>query len=315
MSSLSDLVTTLAVTLGLAGAPSGPTVQGYVEGEYLRVAAPVAGTLERLLVSRGQTVADGTPLFALDRTTAQAERDRAAAALAQARATLDDLRKGRRPEELTVIAAQKSQAEAALRYSQAQLRRQETLARHSVNAEDQLDAARTAHDRDLARLAELTAQWQVATLPARPDQIAAAEQAVAQAVAALTQAERRLAELAPTAPTDALVEDTLFNPGEWVPANAPVVSLLPPARVKLVFFVPEPLLTRVRPEGTVGVRCDGCPPGLTALVTYRSPRAEYTPPVIYSVGSREKLVFRVEARPNVPDALAPGLPVDVDLAP
>uniref|UniRef100_UPI00054EC4B5 HlyD family efflux transporter periplasmic adaptor subunit n=1 Tax=Azospirillum brasilense TaxID=192 RepID=UPI00054EC4B5 len=142
-----------------------------------------------------------------------------------------------------------------------------------------------------------------------PEQIRAAENAVAQAEAALAQADKRLTELAPPAPEAALVEDTLFNPGEWVPAGAPVVSLLPPV------FVPELLMARVRPGDRVTVRCDGCPPGLSARVTYVAPRVEYTPPVIYSVGSREKLVVRVEARLEDGATLNPGLPVDVELPP
>jgi len=311
---LAETLAAIAVALGLGGANAVPLAHGYVEGEYLLVAAPASGTLETLSVTRGAQVAAGAPLFALDLTTARAERERLAAALSQARAQLADLRKGKRPDELAVVAAQKAQAEAALRYSAIDLERQQTLVARKVSSDDRLDAARAAFDRDRARLAELTAQLAVSNLPARPDQLRAAEDAVTQADAALAQAVKRLAELAPLAPADALVEDTLFNPGEWVPAGSPVVSLLPPGNVKLVVFVPEPLMNRVRPGADLRVRCDSCPPDLTARVTYVSPRAEYTPPVIYSIGSREKLVFRVEARPEAGAALLnPGLPVDVEL--
>lgn len=314
MSWVSETLAALAVALGLGAGPA-PVAHGYVEGEYLRIAAPAAGTLDTLSVARGNRVAAGAPLFALDLTSARAERERLAAAVGQARAQLADLKKGKRPEELAVIAAQKAQAEAALRYSAAEMERQQTLVARRVSSDDRLDAARAAFERDQARLAELSAQLVVSNLPARADQLRAAEDAVTQAEAALAQAEKRLAELAPLAPADALVEDTLFNPGEWVPAGSPVVSLLPPGNAKLVLFVPEPLMNRVKPDGVLAVRCDGCPAGLTARVTYVSPRAEYTPPVVYSVGSREKLVFRVEARPEGGAALNPGLPVDVELAP
>lgn len=317
MSWFSETLAAVLAVLGLGGGDAVPLAHGYAEGEYLRIAAPVAGTLDSLDVVRGGRVEAGAPLFALDRTAARAERDRLAAALGQARAQLADLRMGKRPDELAVVAAQRAQADAALRYSEAELARQQTLVARKVSSEDRLDAARAARDRDRARLEELTAQLAVSNLPARPDQIRAAEDAVAQAEAALAQAEKRLADLAPLAPESALVEDTLFNPGEWVPAGAPVVSLLPPGKRKLVVFVPEPLMVRVRPGDRLPVRCDGCPPGLSARVTYVAPRAEYTPPVIYSVGSREKLVFRVEARledgASLNPGLPPGLPVDVEL--
>ncbi|HEY0838046.1 MAG TPA: biotin/lipoyl-binding protein, partial [Azospirillum sp.] len=127
MSWFTDTLAALAVTLGLGAAPSAPLVQGYVEGEYLRIAPPVAGTLQELAVARGQTVTRGEPLFTMDLAGARAERARLAAALAQARAQLADLTKGRRPEELAVVAAQQAQAEAALAYSHAELKRQEAL--------------------------------------------------------------------------------------------------------------------------------------------------------------------------------------------
>jgi HlyD family secretion protein len=320
MTGIGDWLAGLLAAVGLAAdEPAGRIVQGYVEGEYVQVAAPAAGTLAALPVERGRTVRAGDPLFALDLRTAAAEHDRAAAALAQAEAQLADLQTGRRPEELAVIAAQRAQADAAFKLAEAQLRRQEALVAGGTTAGDRLDQARAAYERAYAWAAQLTAEWQAATLPARPGQIRAAEAGVAMAEAALVQAERRLAELAPSAPADALVEDTYFTVGEWVPAGTPVVSLLPPEGLKLRFFVPEPALAGLAPGDAVGVACDGCPADLTAVVTYLAPEAEYTPPVIYSVGSRDKLVFLAEARPAgdaaAIAALHPGLPVDVELPP
>ncbi|WP_448189604.1 HlyD family secretion protein [Azospirillum sp. sgz301742] len=315
MSWIGDTLAALAVTLGLASGSSGHRVQGYVEGEYLRVAAPIAATLETLSVTRGQVVKAGEPLFALDLMAAKAERARLAAGLAQARSLLTDLLTGKRPEELAVVAAQRDQAEASLRYSEADLKRQEDLVQARVSSPEKLQAARSAFERDRGRLAELTAQLAVSRLPARPDQIQAARDAVAMAEAALAQQDRRLSEMAPAAPVDARVDDTLYNPGEWVPAGSPVVSLLPPGRVKVIAFVPEPLMAGVHPGDRVSLRCDGCPAGLTARVSFVASRAEYTPPVIYSIGSREKLVFRIEAKPEDGASLNPGLPVDVELGP
>jgi HlyD family secretion protein len=115
------------------------------------------------------------------------------------------------------------------------------------------------------------------------------------------------------APEDALVENTFFNVGEWVPAGSPVVSLLPAFRVKLRFFVPEEDVAQAKIGKPVHFTCDACPPGLKATITYVSPRAEFTPPVIYSQSARTKLVFLVEARPEPAQApLSPGLPVAVE---
>jgi HlyD family secretion protein len=115
------------------------------------------------------------------------------------------------------------------------------------------------------------------------------------------------------APRDGQVTDTLYVQGEWVPAGSPVVALLPPANIKVRFFVPEKILGSVKTGQAVSVRCDGCEKPISAHISYISPQAEYTPPVIYSRENRAKLVFLVEARPAPVEAaeLHPGQPVEV----
>ncbi|MBX7249795.1 MAG: HlyD family secretion protein, partial [Caulobacteraceae bacterium] len=132
-----------------------------------------------------------------------------------------------------------------------------------------------------------------------------------QAAEALSEAEIRARLLAPAAPVEARVEDVFFQQGEWAPANQPVVALLPDARVKLRFFVRETEVNLYRPGARLTFRCDGCGGPQGATVTWVSPRPEFTPPVIYSRDSRDKLVFLVEARPDRPRTLTPGQPVDV----
>ena len=131
---------------------------------------------------------------------------------------------------------------------------------------------------------------------------------------ALAQAQWRLDQKAQSAPADALVVDTLYRPGEYVAAGAPVVSLLPPGNVKVRFYVPETTVANVRPGMTASVRCDGCGEPIPVRIDFVAPEAEYTPPVIYSRENRAKLVFLVEARPERPaSVLRPGLPVEVSL--
>ena len=131
----------------------------------------------------------------------------------------------------------------------------------------------------------------------------------ARARAGLAAADARLTDLAPRAPAAGRIEDVFYQPGEWVPANQPVLALLPDDRIRLRFFVPEQALSAYAPGKTVRFTCDGCAPNLNARITYISPRPEFTPPVIYSREARDRLVYLVEARPNV--RLNPGQPVDV----
>jgi HlyD family secretion protein len=91
------------------------------------------------------------------------------------------------------------------------------------------------------------------------------------------------------------------------------VSLLPPENIFVRFFVPEPRLAEVHIGDQVKLVCDNCPADLAATISFISPQAEYTPPVIYSESIRAKLVYMVEARPSPEQAalINPGQPVAV----
>lgn len=313
----------ILASLGMLGALAacsngGPRVyQGYAEGEYVRVAAPFAGTLQKLAVARGAQVRAGDSLYALEQENEAAARREAQERLRNAEAQLANLRKGKRPTEIDAIRAQYAQAEAALKLSQAQLKRSEELVARSFISKERLDEARANRDRDSQRLAELKAQLATARLAARPDEVKAAEYNVEAARAALAQAEWRLAQKSVKSPVAGLVQDTYFVVGEWVNANQPVVSLLPPQNIKLRFFVEERHLGRVTVGQKLAATCDGCSAPIAAAVTFISPQAEFTPPVIYSRQERAKLVFLVEARPAPQDAvkLHPGQPVEVSFVP
>jgi HlyD family secretion protein len=294
-----------------AEAPAG--YQGYAEGEYVRVASSFAGRLERLNVRRGDTVKPGLPLFALESENEAAARREAEQRLRAAEAQLANLQKGRRPTEIAAIEAQLGQAEAALKLSQAQLRRSEQLVAQNFVSRERLDEARSAYERDRAHVGELQADLATAGLAARQDEIRAARASVEAAQAALAQAEWRLDQKSVRSPVGGVVADTLFVMGEWVPAGAPVANLLPPENIKVRFFVPEQALGSIALGQSVSISCDGCAAPIPAKVTFVSPRAEYTPPVIYSRESRAKLVFLIEARSSREDAvkLHPGQPVDV----
>lgn len=305
----------LAGALTACGDQPTDALQGYAEGEYLRVASPVAGQLARLHVSRGADVTAGDPLFALEQENEAAARRQAREQLRQAEAQHRNLLTGKRPEEIDAVRAQLAQAEATLRFSDANLERQEELVRAKFVSKEAADTARSARDRDEARVSELKAQLAAAKLAARPDEIRAAQAATAAARAALAQADWRLEQKSSLAPQTARVIDTLYVQGEWVPAGLPVVTLLPAANIKLRFFVSEKILGSIRVGQAVSVRCDGCGEPITASVSYVSSQAEYTPPVIYSRENRAKLVFLVEARPAPAETakLHPGQPVEVTL--
>jgi len=297
--------------------PRRNTVQGYVEGEFVYVASPLAGQLDTLAVKRGAQVRKGEPLFTLECGLETAARDEAERKLNQGKASLEDSKKGRRPTELNSAEAQLKQARAALVLSEKEFQRQYELRQRDVTSIQDFDRARSARDQDRNRVAQLDADLQTAHLGSREDQIAAAEANVRALQAALAQAEWSLSQKRQGAPQDALVFDTLYQQGEWVAAGRPVVALLPPPNLKVCAFVPETRVGAIHPDDPVRVFVDGIAGSFAGRVSFISPQAEYTPPVIYSQESRGKLVFMVEIRFDAATAekLHPGQPVDVEFAP
>jgi len=304
------------VLVAACGQSAERPLQGYIEGEYVRVAAPFAGTLQQLAVQRGGQVVAGAPLFTLERENELALRRQAEQQLQAAKARLADLQTGKRASEVEMVAQQLRQAQAARDLSAANLKRQESLAKSGFISDAALDDARTKLRNDEARVQELTASLATARLPGRPDEIRAAEADAAAARDSLAQADWKLGQRAVAAPTAGRVSDTYFVVGDWVPAGGVVVSLLPPANVKIRFYVAEPLLGSLKAGQTIRFDCDGCGSTQEAVVSFIADRAEFTPPVLYSKENRAKLVFLVEARPTAEIAarLNPGQPVDVTLA-
>lgn len=306
------LVTGLLATLAGCSRPPASTFQGYLEGDFVYIASPLAGRLDTLAITKGSRIETATTLFTLEHAAEAAAAQQAAARLASAQARLADARKGSRPTELDTVAARLAQARATAELSRLESDRQAALFKNQVIAATDYDRARLTHERDLRVVDDLAAQLATARLGARPDAVAAATQEVAAAAAALAQAEWSVSQKTRTAPGPALVYDTLFRVGEFVPAGQPVVSLLPPENIKVRFFVPEPALATLRPGQHVRVQLDGRSP-LDATISYVSPQAEYTPPVLYNRDNRAKLVFLIEAVFSPEDArdLHPGQPVDV----
>jgi HlyD family secretion protein len=319
---MKKLIPVLIIALAVAGfftrnywLPQGANVAnylGYVEGDTVMIASPVAGRIVARVAEQGHSIAKGSPVFELDSATAKAELARAEAAVAQARAQLDNLRAGKREPEQEVTRAQRREAEASLAFAKQELIRATELSTTGTASKLRLDQAVAQVQQWQARVEQFAAAEAVGNLGGRAQEIAAAEAGVAEAKAVAAQASARLADLSPLAPFDCLVENTFYDVGEWVAAGQPVVSLLAPDHIKIRFFVPEGAAALARPGTEVSFTCDACKAEMRAVITYAATQAEFTPPVIYSQGARAKLVFLVEARPLGDAAeLRPGLPVEV----
>jgi HlyD family secretion protein len=304
-----------ALLASCSGGSSG-AFQGYIEGEYVCVAAPLGGALTNLAVARGGSVTNGQLLFELERGSEADAVRQAEKNLAQAQSQLDDLTKGQRPTEIASFEAQLERAKANLKLSGDQFTRREQLGSADVVSKEELDQARTQRDADQAQVNQLAANLETARLGGREDAIRAAQAAVASQTAALDKAKWSFDQKRQFAPTNAFVQDTLYRQGEWVAAGTPVVELLPPANLKVRFFVPETALAQIKTGQSVEVSFDGAAKKYSATVNCISTQAEFTPPVLYNRENRAKLVYMIEAKFSPADAanLRPGQPVDVKLS-
>lgn len=305
----------LAAQLFAQCGPAEPLAVGYVEGEYTLLAPISTARLLEVPVRRGERLKAGAIVAEQERRDAEIAVAEAEAAASKAKAQLENLRQGKRPEEIAVIEAALTSAAAKLNEARRNLQRQQDLARRGFSSQSDLEAAGTTVETAQASVAELTANLAVARLPARDEEIVAASSAAEQAVASLEAARWRLEQRSIAAPADGQVNDVLLRQGEVSGPSAPVVSFLPDGATKLKLYVAEPSLAGLRQGARLQVRCDGCGDNQFAIISYIADEPEFTPPVIYSLNRRQKLVYLVEARPEAEAArLKPGQIVDVVLA-
>lgn len=270
------LVVTLALFAAACSREPSNVMQGYGEADYIYLASQESGVLGELYVREGDAVEAGARVFTLDseRLALNAQSANAQAAAASS-------------------AIRTAQAQANL--AQANYARGLELFNRGFYPRARLDSDRAARDTANAQLAQARRE--------------------ASAVSASSGlARQRVSDLGGAAPAAGTIEQIYLRPGEIVTAGQPIAALLAPENMKVRFFAPEALLAQLRVGGRVMVSCDGCDAPQAATISFIAREPQFTPPVIYSLDQREKLVFLVEARLDAAGPIRPGMPVDVRLA-
>jgi HlyD family secretion protein len=288
--------------------------QGYAEADFVKVGPTQQGLLTSVFVMRGDQVTTKARLFEQDDTADRAAREQASRQLKQAQEQLANLQSGGKETEIAQAEANLADARATRDRTQLDLTRMERLAPSGAATQQRLDQARADFRSAAARVQALEAALAQQRAPLGREREVMAQQAMVEAAhAAVEMAQWRLDQRRVVAPVAGVVADVMARPGETMQAGAPVISLLPPENIFVRFFVPEPMLAKVHRGEEVAIACDRCPAEFKAKISFISPQAEYTPPVIYSEASRAKLVYMVEARPPREGAilLNPGQPVAV----
>jgi HlyD family secretion protein len=284
---------------------------GYIEAEFVYVNAPQSGWIEALPATEGDRVLPGQVLVALDTDQQNAILAEAKAKLAQAQANSQDLATGARREEILELEAALSEAQAQLALAESDRKRWLPLVDKGTAPKSRRDEVEANFDAAEARVLRVEKQIQVAHLAGRDATRDAAAAAVTSAQAVVDQAEWQLSERQIIARNTGRVEEVFHRQGEFVPQGSPILALIPDDALKVRFFVPQDRLPQLQIGMAVDVAPDGVAQPIAAKVSYIANEAEFTPPVIYSKDSRDKLVFLVEAKLAVGAGLHPGLPVDV----
>lgn len=252
-------------------------LQGYMDADYTYVSSSFSGNLIQLSVSRGRSVTKGQDLFILDAQPEQSQLQNAEAHVVEATAKL-------------------KKQEIELTYQTALLKRYQKLIKTSGVSQEEFDKINNQYQNAQASLKSYQGNLQAS-------------------LAELEKAKWSKSSKTINAPISGYVYDTYYTVGELVPVAKPVVSLVAPENLKVVFYISEPLLAKIRLQQEVNIICDGCATSIPALISYISSQNEYTPPNIYSEDTRTKFIYRIEAKPNKSAfmQLHPGQPVSVKL--
>ena len=301
----------IAIVIPGFGAAPDQSWNGYVEADYVYVAAASSGPIESIAVREGDVVAAGDLLFVLQQSQQQALLRAAEARSAAAVANAKNLSTGSRAEEVQVIRASLSKAEADLHLAETTLARSEKLAAEGLTPEAKVEQDRATLASAKAQVAQLQAQLAVSELPARDPLQLQAEANLLAAQADADKARSDLGDRTVTAPVAARVERLYFGRGEMAAAGVPVAALLPAKALKVKFYIAESDRAAFTLGDVVNVSCDGCAQGLTATLSYFASDPQFTPPIIYSREERTRLTFLAEAVLDETGGMRPGQPVTV----
>lgn len=284
---------TLALALLAAGCEEPQDAKhlvGYVEADLVYLSSQEGGAIAEIMVKEGDAVDEGGVVFRLNPSKASIAIDEASA---QAAAHID---------AAGALAKAVAEAEAQHDIARRTYERSRSLWGQGYATDQRADSDRAALEAARARLARVRAER---------DQAANQSEAMKAAVALWRQ---RLEDMTVTAPSKGVIERLYRRRGEVVGAGDPVAALRPVGAIKIRFYAPQPVLSSISTGAQIAFSCDGCPPDLAARITFISGTPQFTPPVIYSLKERAKLVFLVEAAPIAADlTLASGLPVDIVL--
>lgn len=291
-----------------------PGFQGYIEGDYTYLSSPKSGALTSLAAHRGDTVKQNTLLYALDNKPEVFTSQEKKSNLSKAQDILNDMQRAKREEVIIDLTAKREHADATYRFLVKKHQRHKLLFNSNVLDRNTYDETVSNLEKTRALIKQYTAQIKNAKRSrARIDTIKAQEDLIHAYQSLYDFANWQLEQKKGYAPADGVIMETYYRVGEYVRASSPVIKLLSPQNKYVLFFVKEPELASLKLGQMLTINCDACKPNNQAKVSFISPKAEFTPPLVFSRDNNSKLIYKVRAKLMTPDTFHPGQPVIVNL--
>ena len=310
-------IASLAALLALvacSGTEQSNRVVGELASDRIELTAEAAEPITAILVAEGDAVVAGQALLRQDSARANARLAEAAAALAQAQARLDELVRGPRSEMIAAARANVDGAVDELAFRESDFARVKKVHAQKLASPELLDRARAALDAANASLDLRRAQLQELLSGTTIEELAQAEQAVAQAAARRDQVAVDVARHETTAPVDGRVDSRLFEAGERPVSGQPMLIMLAGEQPYARVYIPERLRVHVRPGTAATIFVDGIEDALAGQVRWVASEAAFTPYFALTERDRGRLAY--EAKIDIDTAgerLPDGVPVEVEL--
>ncbi len=297
----------------LGGDPATSTIYGNVEVREVPLAFRVGGRIADILVDEGDVVAPGQLLARLDNTPLDDALAAANADIAVANADLSLLEGGSRPQEIAQARAALAAAEAGSVNARKDYDRVRQLAEQGFVSAARVDAALAARDSADAAIAEARARLDLLTAGTRREAIAQGAASRAAALARRRSAATALTDGALVAPAAGVIQTRVQEPGAIVAPGQSLLVLAMTQPVRVRAYVPQPMLSRIKPGQQVTVISDGGAQ-LVGRIGHIAPSAEFTPRTVETPDQRTDLVYRIRITVADPDGtLRQGQPVTVSL--
>jgi HlyD family secretion protein len=284
---------------------------GYAEAKYVYISAPVSGWITNMAVLEGDKVEVGKKLFQIDDQAERIQLTQSKLKAEQAKANAHNLTTGARDKEIASVYAELDQAKAQLKLATSELKRWQSLVNSGTASQSNFDQAEENYKVAFARVQTIESNIVAKKLPARPDQLKAADLGAQIADKGTDLSQWSLDRRNVTSLRNGKVETLIHYKGEFVNAGSPVIALLPNNGLVIRFFVPETRLSHFHLSDPVSVTWDGAKGSIQAHISFIASQAEYMPPIVFSAKSRQNLVFMLEARLPPNADLRAGQPVDV----